>query len=172
MQTSQLDAVRPAETQVAEAEESVQVFPIGSPRTEAIAASVREEASRPIATIGEAAGAAIQHWTTTNLLNAVRKPSFVPDDTFDVVGRLNLLPFAPTPDEERILRKTVSDEDFDYEVGRIQNLREAARVMGDRPVVAFAAMAADPLHIVTDIASLRMASLLRARRLAAATAAG
>lgn len=131
----------------------------------------RTAARRPTATYGETAKAAVKTWATASILDSIVSPGFETDPEFKPSERLDLLPFAPTQEEEKLLQRTRSNEEFDYMVGRVESLREAAQAIGDHPVLGFAAAMADPAYILTDMATLGAARALRAGRVTSAVAA-
>lgn len=134
-------------------------------------AQAQAAARRPTASYGESVKGAVSTWTTASILEGIRAPRFEVDPEFVPSARLDLLPFAPTKEEEKLLAKTRSDDEFDYMVGRVETLRKAAEAVGDHPVLGFVAAMADPAYILTDMATLGAARVLKAGRVQSAIAA-
>lgn len=133
--------------------------------------SARVAAQRPTSTYGETAKSAVKTWATSAILDYIKSPHFEVDPKFRSSERIDLLPFAPTPEEEKLLFKAKSSDEFDYLVGRVEDLRKAATAIGDHPVLGFAVAMADPVYALTDTVTLVAARALRAGRVQSAVAA-
>lgn len=165
-----LDQVRGTPT--AESGSATPYGTIGAgPYRTAIRQGVQSQLNRPTANILDSIKAAAGLWSTSSLIDLATRERYPDQEDFNVAARLNELPFPPTKAEERVLRDTNSDQDFNDRVEFLLKRREQARVAGDNSLAAFVTGMFDPVHVAVDALTLGTARALSAGRVAASLSA-
>lgn len=129
-----------------------------------------EAVQKYAASLKSTAGAAASQWTGTGVYEKAIMPKFVPEDGFDLAGRIAEVPMQLNEDEEKFLR-SASNAEFDYKLGLLQKDRTAQEKIGNHPVLGFAVGVVDPVQIGIDIISGGAGRLYSGSRLVGRTIA-
>src|SRR5574340_802705 len=99
----------------------------------AIGAAVRAEGSRVKADVITSMIAGAKLGTTASILEALTMPHFSVQEGFNAREHFKQVPFALTHEEVDFLQKSVSDDAWQYRIGRIQELRDQHKAAGHHP---------------------------------------
>src|SRR5690625_4446946 len=123
-----------------------------APYAEQVGAGVLQEGTRERGSTLDSVYAAVQDWRATDMLRAFKSPTFTPDG-IDVNAALLQVGFTLLEDEQDYLRESKSQEEFDYRLGRIEEIRERAKVQGDNLAASVITGFADPAWIPVALLS-------------------
>lgn len=131
--------------------------------------------AQPVATMLESAGAAVHQWSTGHVSEFVNQPYYPPVEGYNAAADMKRVPFPMDLEQEKMLLKSKSPDDFHYRLGRMEDANTAYQAMGDHPLVSMASGLADPGYLGISLVTLgagRLAQLGGAGAGMARTAAG
>lgn len=113
-------------------------------------AAERMAASEPKADVVDVIGAATSQWLTTGLFHYATDPTFKPDNT-SASSQIQRAGLDLDNDEMDYLLKGKSAEDRQFRIDRISSLKQDARIMSSRPLVAGLVAGLDPALLATAL---------------------
>lgn len=128
----------------------------------ALGASAVAYNSRDLASVSDAAKAAVGTWATTRVLNYINMPKFDVDPDFDVKPYVNSTPFTMTDEEHKFLAKAQSADEFNYRLQQTQDQHKMYQQMGDHAVLSTLISIADPVYFAIDAASFGVGAAAQA----------
>lgn len=118
--------------------------------------------SRDLASVGDSLKATVKTWATTRVLDYVNMPKFDTQPDFDVKPYINSVPFSMTPDEQKFMAKSQSEDEFNYRLQQTKDQHAMYQQMGDHPVLSTMLSIADPVYLGIDLASFGVGAAFQA----------